>query len=100
MNQSTEVLKADFNDWLIVYCFLSRSRIFHSYEESQIPTKGRPKINLNHLLFRHTHLILQALVTTKKRRSKIFSICHPQAGFLFYMIISFLNALSKTLITI
>ena len=41
-------------DWSIVCCFSSHPSIFHSCRESPFSMKGRPNININHLLFMHS----------------------------------------------
>ena len=65
-------------DWLIVCCFSSRSRIFHSYRKSPFPVKGRSKFTLK------AHTVPIKLCINQARRLKMFSICHPQAGWLLW----------------
>ena len=65
-------------DWLIVCCFSSRSRIFHSHRESPFPVKGRSKFTLK------AHTVPIKLCINQARHLKMFSICHPQAGWLLW----------------
>ena len=70
-------------DWLIVCCFSSRSRIFHSYRESPFPMKGRSKVNINHLLLRHT-LFQSNYGTTKQDVLRcLASATHRLAGYYY-----------------
>ena len=51
--EKSKYWKLDFQEWLIVCFFTSRSRVIHSYRESLFPMKCRSKFNIDHSLFRH-----------------------------------------------
>ena len=79
-NQSTEVLKID---WSFVALCPFREYLTHSHMRSHHfrwrVAKINPKININHLLVRHT--LFQTLKSWIKGVIG-YSACHPQAGWL------------------
>ena len=63
-----------------LFLFILCEYFTHIGTKSQFSMKGRPTININHLLF--TGALFQALKLSSKRNLKILSIYHPQAQWL------------------